>query len=60
MQHLAPALQQVLVSRVLDERVLEAVIAFGQHAFDQHDVGIGKLFQGRFQGRVINPGDGLQ
>jgi hypothetical protein len=39
MQDLAPALQEILVSCVLNERMLEAVIAFGQHAFHQHDVG---------------------
>ena len=59
MQDLAPALQEILVSRVLNERMLEAVIAFGQHAFHQHDVGVGKLFQGRFERRFVHAGDGL-
>jgi hypothetical protein len=33
MQDLAPALKEIFVGSVLDQRVLEAVIAFGQHAF---------------------------
>ena len=60
MQDLATALQKILVSCVLNERMLESITAFGRRPFHQHDVGIGKLFQGGFQRRIVDPGDGLQ
>jgi hypothetical protein len=56
MQDLAPALQEILIGRVLNERVLEAIVAFGQYAFHQHDVGVGKLFQRRFERRIVHAG----
>ena len=60
MQDLTTALQEILVSGVLNERMLEAIITFGQHAFNQHDVGIRKPSQGRFQRRIVHSGDGPQ
>jgi predicted ATPase len=59
MQDLAPAFQQVLVGCVLNERMLEAVVAFRHHAFHQHDVGVRKPFKRRFQRRIVHAGDGL-
>ena len=59
-QNLAPALEQIFVGRVLDERVLEAVVALGRQALDQHDVGVGELFQRRLQRRIVHPGDRAQ
>ena len=46
MQRLTAALQQILVSRVLDQRVLEAIFRLRRQAFDQQDVGFGEPFQG--------------
>ena len=48
-QDLAPALEQIFVGRVLNERVLEAIIALRRQALDQHDVGFGELLQRRLQ-----------
>ena len=57
MQDLAPALQQIFVSGVLNERVLEAIIALRRQALDQHDVGFGEFLQRRLQGWVFHAGD---
>ena len=57
-QDLAPALEQILVSRVLDQRVLEAIFGFGRQALHQQDVGFGEPFQRDLQRRVLHPGNG--
>src|SRR5579864_9313892 len=46
-QELAAAFQKIFVCCVLDERVLESVIALRRQALHHHDVRIGKLFQRR-------------
>ena len=44
-QHLAPALEQVFVGGVLDQRVLEAIVGVRRQALHQQDVGVGEPFQ---------------
>jgi hypothetical protein len=41
-QYQAPALQQILVSGVLNERVLEAIVRIWRQALHQEDVGVGE------------------
>ena len=41
-QRLAAALEQALVGRVLDQRVLEAVVRLRSIALDEQDVGLGE------------------
>ena len=60
MQNLAPAFEEVLVCRVLDQRMLETVIGVGRQPLDQHDVGFGELFQGRLQSGVLHAGNVAQ
>ena len=60
MQCLTAALQQILVSRVLDQRVLEAIFRLRRQAFDQEDVGFGEPFQGLAQWRLLHAGDPQQ
>ena len=60
MQNLAPALEQILISRVLNERVLEAIIGVRRQALHQQDVGLGKPFQRCLQRRILHPGHGAQ
>ena len=54
MQNLAPALEQILVSRVLNERVLETIFGFGRQALHQQNVGLGEPFQRRLQRRLLH------
>ena len=44
-QRLAAALEQALVGRVLDQRVLEAVVRLRSIALDEQDVGLGEPLQ---------------
>ena len=44
-QRLAAALEQALVGRVLDQRVLEAVVGLRWSALDKQQVGVGKPIQ---------------
>ena len=46
-QNLAPALEQILISRILNERVLEAIIGSRREALHQQDVGFGEPLQSR-------------
>jgi hypothetical protein len=41
MQNLAPALEQVLIGRVLDQRMFEPIVGLRRQALDQQDVGVG-------------------
>jgi hypothetical protein len=42
---LTPALEQILISRILNERVLEPIVGFGRQALHQQDVGVGEPLQ---------------
>src|SRR5258708_7614908 len=52
------ALEQVLVSRVLNERMFEAVFGFRRKALHQEYVGLCQPFQRRLQCFVLHFGDG--
>ena len=45
MENLPAALEQALVGRVLDQRVLEAIFGLGRSALDKQQIGIGKPVQ---------------
>ena len=45
MQRLAAALEQAVVGRVLDQRVLEAIVGLRWRALDEQEVGVGKPIQ---------------
>src|SRR5215467_10259759 len=53
-QCLATALKQVLISRILNERMLKAVFGFRRETLDQEYVGLGQPFQRRPQCFVIH------
>jgi hypothetical protein len=55
-QRLAPALEQILVGRVLDQGVFEAVIGLRRQTPRQQDVRLGEPVQRRLQRRVVHPG----
>ena len=59
MQRLAPALEQALVSRVLDQRVLETIGRIWRRAFDEEKVGFGEAFEGGLQPAVSDRGYGV-
>ena len=44
-QRLAAALEQAVVGRVLDQRVLEAIVGLRRRALDKQEVGVGKPIQ---------------
>src|SRR5580692_3232305 len=52
------ALKQVLISRILNERVLKAVFGFRRKALHQEYVGLSQSFQRRQQSFVVHFGDG--
>ena len=45
-----------ICARILNERMLETIIALGRQALDQHNVGFGEFLQRRLQGCVLHPG----
>ena len=45
MQRLPAALEQAVVGRVLDQRVLEAIVGLRRSALDKQKVGVGKPIQ---------------
>src|SRR6516225_9243606 len=55
-QNLAPALKQVLISRILNERMLKAVFGFRRKALHQEYVGLSQPFQRRLQRCVVHSG----
>ena len=57
MQRLAAALEQALVGRVLDQRVLEAIFGLRRRALDKQEVGFGEPIQRRLQRRLVESGD---
>ena len=56
----AAALQQALVGRVLDQRVLEAVVRPRPLALDEKDVGLSEPLQGRPKLVLIEVGDSFE
>src|SRR5262249_45576256 len=57
-QSLATALEEILVSRILNERVLKAVFGFRRKALHQEYVGLSQPFQRRLQCFVHHFGNG--
>ena len=53
MQRLAAALEQAVVGRVLDQRVLEAIVGLRRRALDKQEVGFGKPIQRCLKRRFI-------
>ena len=60
MQRLAAALEQAVVGRVLDQRVLEAVGRLRSIALDEQNVGFGEPIQRRLQRALVEAGHGLE
>ena len=60
MQRLAAALEQAVVGRVLDQRVLEAVVRLRSIALDEQNVGFGEPLQRRLQRALVEAGHGLE
>ena len=60
MQRLAAALEQAVVGRVLDQRVLEAIIGLRRRALDEQEVGVGKPIQRGLQRRFVDLRDVAQ
>ena len=58
MQRLAAALEQALVGRVLDQRVLEAIVRLRRRALDEQEVGLGEPLERGLQARLVDPGGG--
>src|SRR4029077_10712553 len=56
-QDLTPALEEIFVGRVLNERVLETIVGFRRQALDQQNVGFGEPFQRGFQSLVPHLGE---
>ena len=60
MQRLAAALEQAVVGRVLDQRVLEAIVGLRWSALDKQQVGVGKPIQRCLKRRLIDLGNVAQ
>src|ERR1700721_193207 len=59
-QNLTPAPEQILISRVLNQRVLETIIGFGRQALNQQDVGFREPLQRHLQWPVLRAGHRAQ
>ena len=59
-QRLAAALEQAVVGRILDQRVLEAVVRLRSIALDEQNVGLGEPLQRRLQRAFVEAGHGLE
>ena len=57
MQRRAPAFEQVLIRRVLDQGVLETIIQFGRQTLHQQNVGFREPFQGGLQRGLFHSRD---
>ena len=60
MQRLAAALEQAVVGRILDQRVLEAVVRLRSIALDEQNVGLGEPLQRRLQRAFVEASHGLE
>jgi hypothetical protein len=54
-QRLAAALKQAVVSRVLDQRVLEAIAHLMAGPLDEQEVRVGEAVKRRLEGGVVDP-----
>ena len=55
MERVAAALEQALVSRVPNQRVLETIGGLGRSAFDKQEIGLGEAFERGLQGGSSSP-----
>src|SRR5262245_60502842 len=60
MENLASALQQILISRILNERLLEAILGIRRQALYQQNVCLGEPVERGLQRRVLHPGHGAK
>jgi hypothetical protein len=60
MQRLPAALEQAVVGRVLDQRVLEAVVRLRACALGDKEVRAGEPVERRLEGDVVKPADSVQ
>jgi hypothetical protein len=60
MQHLPPALEKIFVGRILNKRVLEAIVAVRRNALDEQNIGFRELLQRGLQRCVSHPGEGAE
>jgi len=56
-QRLTAALEQAVVSRILDQRVLEAIVGLRGRALDEQEVGVGEPVQRPLQHGIVELGD---
>ena len=56
-QRLAAALEQAVVGRVLDQRVLEAIARLWASAFDDEQVRVGQPVERGLEREVVDPAD---
>ena len=57
MQHLPPALEKIFVGRILNKRVLEAIVGVRREALDEQNIGFRELLQCGLQRRVCPSGE---
>jgi hypothetical protein len=57
MQQLPPTLEKIFVGRILNERVLEAILGVRREALDEQNVGFRELFQRGLQRCVGQSGE---
>src|SRR6516162_10923306 len=55
MQPLPPALEKIFVGRILNKRVLEAIVAVRRDALDEQNIGFRELFQCGLQRCLFHP-----
>jgi hypothetical protein len=60
MQVLATAPEEALISRILDQRVLEAVVGLRERALDKQEVSFGKPIQRRLQRALVEASHGSE
>src|SRR5215472_13049749 len=57
MQHLPPALEEIFVGRILNKRVLEAIVGVRREALNEQNISFRELFQRGLQRCVFHPGE---
>ena len=56
-ERVAAALEQAVVGRIANQRVLETIGRRGRRAFDEHEIGLDEAFERGLQGGLIQPAD---
>src|SRR5262249_5468178 len=60
MQYLPAALEKIFVGRILNKRVLEAIVAVRRKALDEQNIGFRELLQRGSQRCVCDPSEGVK